>query len=199
MVNFERLTDEELAMLYIGGNDSAFDELLSRTQEKVFSYIMFVVKDVEIANDLFQDTFVKIIVRLQQGRYVSSGKLLFWMIRISHNNIMDWYRKQKNDRIIELYDTKELSNLAPTSHYGINREDEYVNEQVHRDVKKLMQLLPPTQREVVYMRFYQNLSFKEISEITGVSINTSLGRMRYALLNMRKMANDHHIELRLEQ
>ena len=199
MVNFERLTDEELAMLYIGGNDSAFDELLSRTQEKVFSYIMFVVKDVEIANDLFQDTFVKIIVRLQQGRYVSSGKLLFWMIRIAHNNIMDWYRKQKNDRIIELYDTKELSNLAPTSHYGINREDEYVNEQVHRDVKKLMQLLHPPQREVVYMRFYQNLSFKEISEITGVSINTSLGRMRYALLNMRKMANDHHIELRLEQ
>ena len=199
MVNFEKMTDEELVIHYIGGNNGAFDELLSRTQDKVFSYIMFVVKDPEIANDLLQDTYVKIIVKLQQGRYVSSGKLLFWMIRIAHNNVMDWYRKQKNDRIVELYDNKELSNLAPTTHYSINREDEYVNEQVHRDVNKLMQLLPPIEREVVYMRFYQNLSFKEISEITGVSINTSLGRMRYALLNMRKMANDHHIELRLEQ
>ena len=198
MKKFEGMTDEALALLYVGGDNKAFDEVLSRTQEKLFTYIMFVVRDHDMADDIFQETFVKAITKLQQGQYTDSGKFLFWITRIAHNVIMDWYRAQKNEHIIEPTADNNLSNLHGASILDTYRETEMVNEQVLRDVKKMMNALPAPQREVVYMRFYQQLSFKEIAELTNVSINTSLGRMRYALMNLRRMAKEHKIELALQ-
>lgn len=197
MMQLESMTDEELALLYIDGNNKAFDVLLSRNQSKLFSYIMFIVRDEELANDIFQDTFVKVITKLQEGKYVVTGKFAYWITRIAHNVIMDWYRQQNNERIVEASEDNDLSKLKDNSVIDSNRELELVNEQVLQDVKRLMNNLPTPQREVVYMRFYQDLSFKEIAEITGVSINTSLGRMRYALMNLRRMATEHHMQLSL--
>ena len=192
------MTNEALALLYVGGNNKAFDELLERTQSKLFAYIMFVVRNEDVANDIFQETFVKVITRLQEGRYTDSGKFTFWLTRIAHNAIMDWYRAQKSDLIVDLADDNNLSNLQGEQVMDTFRENELVNSQVMKDVKRMMEMLPASQREVVYMRFYQQLSFKEIADLTGVSINTSLGRMRYALMNLRKMAKEHQIELALE-
>ena len=197
MKKFEELTDEQLAMLYVKGNNSAFDELLSRTQSKLFTYIMFVVHDHDLADDIFQETFVKAITKLQKGEYTDSGKFVFWLTRIAHNAIMDWYRMQQSRHIMEPNADNDLQNLSMASVLDTFRESELVNEQVLRDVKKMMEALPAPQREVVYMRFYQQLSFKEIAELTNVSINTALGRMRYALINMRRMAKDYQIELAL--
>lgn len=198
MKKFEGVTDEQLALLYVGGDNKAFDELLARTQSKLFTYIMFVVRDHDIADDIFQETFVKVITKLQQGQYTDSGKFQFWLTRIAHNVIMDWYRAQKNEHIVEPNEENDLRNLRGADVLDTYRETEMVNEQVLLDVKKLMNALPAPQREVVYMRFYQQLSFKEIAELTGVSINTSLGRMRYALINLRRMAKDYKIELALQ-
>ena len=197
MKKFEGVTDEQLALLYVGGDNKAFDELLARTQEKLFTYIMFVVHDHDTADDIFQETFVKVITRLQHGQYTDSGKFQFWITRIAHNVIMDWYRAQKNEHIVEPTADNDLSNLKGASVLDTYRETELVNEQVLLDVKRLVNALPAPQREVVYMRYYQQLSFKEIADLTGVSINTSLGRMRYALINMRRMAKEHQIELAL--
>ena len=191
MKNFEGVTDEELALLYVKGNNSAFDELLSRTQTKLFTYIMFVVRDHDIADDIFQETFVKVITRLQKGQYTDSGKFIFWITRIAHNCIMDWYRQQQTSHIIEVNEDNDLQNLKSASVMDISKETEMLNEQVLLDIKKMVETLPTPQREVVYMRFYQQLSFKEIADLTGVSINTSLGRMRYALINLRRMAKEH--------
>ncbi|NPD92617.1 RNA polymerase sigma factor [Xylanibacter muris] len=199
MENFARMTDEELALLYVGGNNRAFDELLARNQSKLFTYIMFVVRNEETANDLFQDTFVKIITKLQEGKYTNSGKFSFWAIRIAHNIIMDWYRQQNNEHTVDLPEDNNLSNIKGDQIADINRETEIINQQVLHDVKRMMDALPASQREVVYMRFYQDMSFKEIAEITGVSINTSLGRMRYAILNLRRMAKQHDITLRIDK
>lgn len=190
MENISRLTDEELAISYVRGNNRAFDELLSRNQSKLFSYILFVVRDEDKANDLFQETFVKVITKLHQGRYVDSGKFGAWIMRIAHNVIMDWYREQRSRNLIEPTDENDLSNLSGNEILDSNVENRYVNDQIMVDVKNMMNMLPPTQREVVFMRFYQDLSFKEIAETTGVSINTSLGRMRYAILNLRRMSKD---------
>ena len=195
MKEFEGMTNEALALLYAGGNNKAFDELLVRTQSDLFAYIMFVVHNEDVANDIFQETFVKVITQLQQGRYTDCGKFSFWLTRIAHNAIMDWYRAQRSERIIDLADDNDLSNLRGETVLDSYRESEMVNAQVKADVKKMMEMLPAPQREVVFMRFYQQLSFKEIAELTGVSINTSLGRMRYALINLRKMAKEHQIEL----
>lgn len=192
------MTDEELALLYVKGDNRAFDELLARNQSKLFTYIMFVVRDQETANDIFQDTFVKVIMKLQEGKYTDSGKFSFWVTRIAHNVIMDWYRQTKNEHIVEISEDNDLTNLKNASVMDACREDEIVNEQVMADVRRMMKALPAPQREVVYMRFYQGLSFKEIAEVTGVSINTSLGRMRYAILNLRRMAREHAIALSLE-
>ena len=197
MKDFEGMTNEELALLYVGGNNKAFDELLTRTQSKLFTYIMFVVRNEGVANDIFQETFVKVITKLQEGKYTDSGKFTFWLTRIAHNAIMDWYRAQKGEHIVDLADDNDLSKLHGECVQDTFRESEMVNEQVRQDVKRLMEALPATQREVVFMRYYQQLSFKEIAELTGVSINTSLGRMRYALMNLRKMAKEHQIELML--
>lgn len=198
MEKIKELTDEELALSYIGGNNRAFDELLARNQNKLFSYILFVVRDEDRANDLFQETFVKVITKLHQGRYVNSGKFGAWIMRIAHNVIMDWYREQRARNVIEPTAENDLSNLSSNDILDTNVENRYVNDQIMTDVKKMMNLLPPTQREVVFMRFYQNLSFKEIAELTGVSINTSLGRMRYAILNLRRMSKEHNIVLQLD-
>ena len=192
------MTNEALALLYVGGNNKAFDELLARTQSSLFAYIMFVVRNEDVANDIFQETFVKVITRLQEGQYTDSGKFSFWLTRIAHNVIMDWYRAQRSEHIVDLADDNDLSKLKGHEVLDNFRESEIVNEQVMDDVRRMMETLPVSQREVVYMRFYQQLSFKEIAELTGVSISTSLGRMRYALMNLRKMAKKHQIELALE-
>jgi RNA polymerase sigma-70 factor (ECF subfamily) len=197
MKQFESLTDEQLALLYVEGNNKAFDELLVRTQEQLFTYIMFVVRDHDLADDIFQETFVKAIVWLQEGRYTNSGKIMFWLTRIAHNVIMDTYRQVRTEHVVDLPDDNNLSNLKGAEVLDTWRESQLVNEQVLNDVKKMMEALPATQREVVYMRFFQELSFKEIAEATGVSINTALGRMRYAMINLRKMAKVHNIELAL--
>jgi RNA polymerase sigma-70 factor (ECF subfamily) len=159
---------------------------------------MFVVRDHDLADDIFQETFVKAISKLQQGQYTDSGKFQFWITRIAHNVIMDYYRAQRNEHIIEPTADNDLSNIKGASILDSYRETELVNEQILCDVKKMMNALPAPQREVVYMRFFQQLSFKEIADVTGVSINTSLGRMRYALINLRRMAKEHKIELALQ-
>ena len=192
------MSDEELALLYVNGNNKAFDELLSRIQDKIFTYIMYMVKDEEMANDLFQETFIKAITKLQNGLYTDSGKFVFWVMRIAHNVIIDRYREIKGEHIIEPTKDNDLENLRGASVLDTYRESEMVNEQVKQDEKRLMNALPETQREVVYMRFFQQMSFKEIAEETGVSINTSLGRMRYALINLRKLTRQHRVNLNLE-
>ena len=198
MSTFKEMTDEELALLYVNGNNKAFDELLSRIQDKIFTYIMYMVKDEDLANDLFQETFIKAITKLQNGLYTDSGKFVFWVTRIAHNVIIDHYREIKGEHIIEPTKDNDLQNLKGASVLDTFRESEMVNEQVKKDVKRLMEALPESQREVVYMRYFQQMSFKEIAEETGVSINTSLGRMRYALINLRKLTRQHRVNLSLE-
>ena len=195
MNNLQEMTDEELALRYIDGDNRAFDLLLSRNQSKLFSYILFVVRDREVADDIFQETFVKVICKLKQRKYTTSGKFSAWLTRIAHNVIMDWYRAQKTEKIVEPTQDNDLSNLHVQQTTTSNIENYYVYQQTLNDVKQMMNLLPAPQREVVFMRYYQELSFKEIAELTNVSINTSLGRMRYALLNMRRMAKEHNVAL----
>lgn len=197
MKKLSEFTDEELALAYANGDNKAFDLLLSRNQTKLFSYILFVVRDREKAEDIFQETFVKVISRLQQQRYVTSGKFGAWLIRIAHNIIMDSYRERRIENVIETPEDNNLINISSDNLLELNIENQYVNDQVLEDVKKIMNLLPDTQREVVYMRYYQQLSFKEIAECTNVSINTALGRMRYAILNMRRMARTQELDLEL--
>ena len=192
------MTDEELALSYTNGSNRAFDILLERNQSRLFSYILFVVRDREQANDLFQETFVKIITKLQEGKYTTTGKFGAWIMRIAHNVIMDWYRSKRSDKTVEQGNDNDLSKFSPADLLDLNVENRYVNDQVMSDVKKIMNLLPATQREVVFMRFYQDLSFKEIAELTNVSINTALGRMRYAILNMRRIAKAHNVVLQLD-
>ena len=197
MKNLNKMADEELALSYIEGDNRAFDFLLSRNQSKLFSYILFVVRDRDIANDVFQETFVKIITRLQQGKYSPTGKFAAWTMRIAHNVIMDWYRAQKADKIVEAPRENDLSNIGGADVQIGNIENEFVSSQTLSDIKKLMNHLPAPQREVVFMRYYQEMSFKEIAETTGVSINTSLGRMRYAILNLRRIVREHELTLQL--
>ena len=198
MKNLNDLTDEQLALSYIDGNNRAFDLLLSRNQSKLYSYILFVVHDRDLADDVFQETFVKVISKLQAGRYTACGKFSAWLMRIAHNVIMDWYRESKADRIVEPTADNDLSNLSGEGLCESNIENQYVNSQVMCDVRRIMDSLPAPQREVVYMRFYQQMSFKEISETTNVSINTALGRMRYAIMNMRRLAKQHNVALQLD-
>ena len=197
MKNLNTMTNEELAISYMEGNNRAFDMLLQRTQDALFTYILFVVHDNDTANDIFQETFVKAIMYLQKGRYTPTGKFSAWMMRIAHNDIMDWYRRQKQFNLIDVNEANDLSNISSDDLLDTSKEADFVNKQVLCDVKKLMEFLPATQREVVFMRYYQEMSFKEIAETTGVSINTSLGRMRYALINMRKLARQNSIELEM--
>ena len=197
MKKLSEMTDEELALSYINGDNRAFDLILSHNQSKLFSYILFVVRNRDVADDIFQETFVKIITKLQEGRYKPSGKFSAWAMRIAHNVIMDWYRAQKSDKIIEPTKENDLSNIGGVDIQIGNIENQFVNMQTLADIKKMMKHLPPSQREVVFMRFYQEMSFKEIAKTTGVSINTSLGRMRYAILNLRRMVRENDVLLQL--
>lgn len=196
MENLNLMTDEELAIMYVDGDNKAFDLLLSRNQEKLFTYILFVVRDREMANDMFQETFFKVVSRLQQGKYIANGKFSAWLMRIAHNVIMDWYRQQRAQTIVDAPKENDLSNVGSTL-LESSREGELVNNQVMEDVRRMMSHLPASQREVVFMRFYQQMSFKEIAEATGVSINTALGRMRYAILNLRRMTREHQLTLQM--
>lgn len=198
MKNLTEMTDEELAIAYMNGDNVAFDLLLQRTKNGLFSYILFIVHDPEQANDLFQETFMKAITYMQSGRYSTSGKFNAWLVRIAHNTIMDNYRRLRNQYTVDNGEDNDLSNLASDNVLDISRESEFVNQQVLADVQNIMNFLPINQREVVYMRYFQNLSFKEIAETTGVSINTALGRMRYAIMNMRKLARINKIQLSME-
>ncbi len=191
-----KLADEQLVEMYAKGDNSAFDVLLSRYQQKLYSYILFLVHNEDTANDLFQETFVKAIVTIQQGRYVESGKFSAWLTRIAHNLIIDKYRQDKNANLISNdNDECDIFNNAALS--DITVEMKIIKEQSLADVERLVKELPAVQQEVVYMRFYQNLSFKEIAEVTGVSINTALGRMRYGLINLRRMVEERGIVLTL--
>lgn len=196
MENLNLMTDEELAIMYVDGDNKAFDLLLSRNQEKLFTYILFVVRDREMVNDMFQETFFKVVSRLQQGKYIANGKFSAWLMRIAHNVIMDWYRQQRAQNIVDAPKENDLSNVGSTL-LESSREGELVNNQVMEDVRRMMSHLPASQREVVFMRFYQQMSFKEIAEATGVSINTALGRMRYAILNLRRMTREHQLTLQM--
>ena len=196
MENLNQLTDDMLVALYSKGNDKAFDVLLSRYQGKIFNYIFFIVRNQELAEDIFQETFVKAIVTMQQGLYNADGKFGAWITRIAHNLVIDSFRQERNENTISNDETEvDLFNDADLCDDTV--EVQMVNEQTLCDVRRLLDALPDNQREVVYMRFYQDLSFKEIAEITGVSINTALGRMRYALLNMRRIAEEKHIALEM--
>lgn len=191
------MSDEELAMAYVGGNDTAFDLLLSRSKTKLFAYILFVVRCHDVAEDVFQDTFLKAILKLKNGEYKPTGRFSCWLTRIAHNVIMDRFRAIQNSPIVDMADDNDVTRLEGGDAADEPIETCFVNEQTLRDVRHLMAALPPVQREVVFMRFFQELPFKEIAELTGVSINTSLGRMRYAVLNLRRMVKAHGMELRL--
>lgn len=194
MNNLVRFTDEVLVKLYAEGNNNAFNVLLERYQEKLFSYILFVVRNQDAADDIFQDTFMKAIVTIQQGRYVENGKFQAWLTRLAHNLIIDYFRQNKNENCVSNDDVEyDLFNDMKLSEANV--ETKMVHEQVLDDVKMLIEHLPQNQKEVVFMRYYQGLSFKEIAEVTGVSINTALGRMRYALLNLRRLAIKKELHL----
>lgn len=194
MRNLQAMTDEELVMHYAKGVNSAFDELLGRHQEAVYSYILFIVRNRELAEDVFQETFVKAIVNIKQGRYTESGKFKAWIMRIAHNLVIDSFRQERNENTISNDSVEvDLFNNMKLSDRTI--EEDLVRYQVLNDVKRLVNHLPDNQRQVLEMRYYQDMSFKEIADCTGVSINTALGRMRYAILNMRRLAMEHRMEL----
>ena len=197
MEKLKQMTDDMLVTLYLEGNNSAFDILLNRHQDRLFNYIFFLVRSREVAEDIFQETIVKAIVTLQQGRYQNDGKFAAWITRIAHNLVIDQFRVERNENAVSNDEAEfDLLNDAKLAEGTI--ENRMVNEQVLKDVRALVDELPDCQREVVFMRYYQNLSFKEIAEMTGVSINTALGRMRYAVLNMRRIAAEKSISLVLE-
>ena len=197
MKSLSQLADDELVKLYENGNNGAFEILLSRYKSKVYSYIYLIVRNKELTEDIFQDTFIKAIATIQHGRYVESGKFLGWVNRIAHNLIIDHFRREKNENTFSSdgvdYDIVNNAKLSEKSF-----EDTLSNEQVLTDVVRLIEFLPPSQQSVIRMRFFEDLSFKEIAEKTDVSINTALGRMRYALLNMRRIAaeNDVYLEMK---
>ena len=198
MDKLSQLTDEELALEYMEGNNRAFDILLNRTQTGIFSYIVFIVRNREVADDIFQDTFLKAIQKLQMRKYSPTGKFNAWMIRIAHNALMDYYRRQKAKHLIDAEgDDLLIAQMSDKQILETSREDLLANAQVMDDVRNMIDYLPEVQSEIVKMRYYQNLSFKEISEITGASINTCLGRMRYALISMRRLAKENRMQLQL--
>ena len=187
-------TDETLVALYAQGNNEAFDILLNRYKDRLYAYIYYTVRNEELAEDIFQETFTKAIVTIQQGRYNENGKFPAWLTRIAHNLIIDCFRQEKQENLVSCdEEERNLLNNIRLSEGTV--ESVIVNHQILSDVRRLIKHLPDEQREVVHMRFYQDLSFKEIAEMTGVSINTSLGRMRYAILNLRRMAEKYGIAL----
>ena len=196
MQEYIKLADDELVKLFARGDNKAFDTLLKRHQTRVFSYIYSIVKNRDVADDLFQETFVKAITTIKQQRYSESGKFSAWISRIAHNLIIDYYRQEKSENLVSA-DDGEVDVLNRKDLADINIEDVLVSEQIHADVRRIIEALPENQREVLLMRYYRDMSFKEIAEATSVSINTALGRMRYAILNMRRIADENNIVLTL--
>ena len=193
-MNLKKLSDNELLNVYQSGNECALTVLVDRHRQRVFDYINMMVKDRDLADDIFQETFMKAIVTIQQGRYTENGRFQAWLTRIAHNLIIDFFRQCKNENCVSNDDVEyDLFNDVKLSETTI--EMKMVKDQTLDDVRLLVENLPQNQKEVVYMRYYQELSFKEIAEATGVSINTALGRMRYALLNLRRMAVSHNVYL----
>ncbi|MGN0230754.1 MAG: RNA polymerase sigma factor [Muribaculaceae bacterium] len=194
MAKLTALTDDKLVSLYADGNNEAFDTLLNRHQNRVFTYILRIVKDSEVANDIFQDTFVKAITTIKQNRYSETGKFGAWITRIAHNLIIDFYRQERSENL-QSCDLPDLDILNRKDLSEETIEDKLVTHQIHNDIKRLVKALPELQREVLVMRYYHDMSFKEIADATNVSINTALGRMRYAILNMRRIAEENNIVL----
>ena len=191
-----KLTDDKLVSAYIKGDNQAFDILLKRHQTRVFNYILSVVKNRDVADDIFQETFVKAIMTLKQGRYAETGKFSAWITRIAHNLIIDYYRQEKSENLVSTTtdeDSADVLNRKDLCEGNI--EDFLIYEQIQCDVRRIIEALPDNQREVLEMRYYKDMSFKEIAEATNVSINTALGRMRYAIINMRRIADEHNIAL----
>jgi RNA polymerase sigma factor (sigma-70 family) len=190
------LTDYELICRFINGDQSSIEKLIQLHKNKVYGYISMYIRDQALVEDIFQDTFLKVIQSLKSGRYQDNGRFISWVMRIAHNLIIDHFRREKQMNLIsnddyecDIFNSKKLSED--------NVEDVMVKRQVIRDVRRLIQMLPEDQREVVILRHYTGLSFKEIADITNVSINTALGRMRYALINMRKLMEDNNISLEI--
>ena len=189
----ETITDAVLVSNYISGDESALSVLISRHKQRIYSFIYSKVLDRDITEDVFQDTFIKVINTLKRGKYNEEGKFLPWVMRIAHNLVIDHFRR--NNRMPKFDNSGEFSIFSVLSDNDLNAEKKIIKSQVEDDVRRLIEELPSDQKEVLVMRMYNDMSFKEISEITGVSINTALGRMRYALINMRKIIDKHNIVL----
>jgi RNA polymerase sigma-70 factor (ECF subfamily) len=193
---YQNHTDYELVQEFLNGSRTSIERLINRHRKKVYSYILYNVKDEHLAEDIFQDTFIKVIRSLKRGKYKDNGRFLSWVLRISHNLIIDHYRKEKQLQTIsndnyetDIFNTKKFSDKTI--------EDKIVNHQITKELRSLIQELPQDQKEVVILRHYCDLSFKEIAEHTGVSINTALGRMRYALINLRKLMEERKLNFTL--
>ncbi len=189
------LSDQQLISLYLSGDEAAFEFLLNRHQQQVYSKIFFIVRDSDLANDLFQDTFIKVVNTLKGGKYNEEGKFLPWVLRIAHNISIDHFRRGKKMRMMRATDEFDVFDTLPSDQ--MHAEDQMIQDQIHQDVRELLDCLPEEQREVVHMRIERELSFQEIADETGVSINTALGRMRYALINMRREMEERGVQLTL--
>ncbi|QNK77651.1 RNA polymerase sigma factor [Winogradskyella undariae] len=189
----ELIQDSALVTNYINGDENALSILIQRHKQKIYSFIYSKVYDRDITEDVFQDTFIKVIKNLKRGKYNEEGKFLPWVMRIAHNLVIDHFRK--NSRMPKFDNTGEFSIFSVLSDSSLNAEKVLIKDQVESDVRRIIQELPEDQKQVLLMRMYQDMSFKEISERTGVSINTALGRMRYALINMRKVIDQNNIIL----
>jgi len=194
MQNYTMLTDEQLVAAYAKGENNAFDVLLSRHKTKLFNYILQIVRDRDLADDIFQETFVKVIITIRQGRYKDFGKFSAWLSRIARNLAIDSFRADKSEGGISA-DTSDYDILNRRELSEDTIEDIIIDLQIENDVRALIDELPESQKEVLTMRYYKDMSFKEIAEQTGVSINTSLGSMRYAILNLRRMAKERALIL----
>lgn len=188
------LADDELVGLYIDGDNRAFDVLIDKYKDKLFSYVFHIVKNAELANDIFQETFIKAITTINSGRYAANGKFAAWITRIAHNLIIDYYRQEKSENV-QSCDCADYDLLNDRELCDETIEDWMVRNQIHSDVRRLVRALPKSQQDVLLLRYYKDMSFKEIADLTNVSINTALGRMRYAILNLRKMVEDNGIVL----
>lgn len=193
MKSIAKLSDNELIARYLEGDESALKNLILRHQKKVFSYILLSVKNRELAEDIFQDTFIKVINTLRSGAYKEEGKFVQWVMRIANNLKIDYYRKMQRMPAVETNGDFDIFDFVYGNEPSI--EQKIITEQIHHEARNLIQYLPSEQREVLEMRIYQDISFKDIAELTNVSINTALGRMRYALINMRKLIQEKNVIL----
>ena len=193
MVDKKKISDSTLVSNYIQGSEVALGVLIKRHQQRLFSFIYSKVQDRDITEDVFQDTFIKVIRTLKKGNYNEEGKFLPWVMRIAHNLVIDYFRK--SNRMPTFKNTDEFDIFSVLGDGNLNAEKQIIQEQIYNDVRDLVKELPEEQKEVLVMRMYKDMSFKEINENTGVSINTALGRMRYALINMRKLIEKHNIIL----